>query len=99
MLYRALLLVSLLCTSAAHAQESPNGIPVEARVHPGAELVSIGLWLSSSYATPMDSQYKSDVWAHFGPHADHPGLDSLRTARMYPDFTEVGLLLDGFPDA
>ncbi|MEM1271698.1 MAG: DUF4932 domain-containing protein, partial [Bacteroidota bacterium] len=34
-----------------------------------------------------------------GPHADHPGLDSLRTARMYPDFTEVGLLLDGFPDA
>ncbi|MEM6336414.1 MAG: hypothetical protein AAF752_07595, partial [Bacteroidota bacterium] len=66
MTFRILLLACLLCVSSVHAQESPNGIPVEARVHPGAELVSIGLWLSSSYATPMDSQYKSDVWAHFG---------------------------------
>lgn len=68
-------------------------VSVDATVDPRMELAAIGQWVSAAYSSTFDSAYKSDAWAHFSPHRDHPGLDPFREFDMYPDFTEVALLL------
>jgi hypothetical protein len=72
-----------------------TGITVE--VDPGMELLAIMAYLGQRYPAPLDSKYKSDVWAHFKAFRHHPALDSIRIGQLYPDFTELGLLLRGFP--
>ncbi len=67
-------------------------------VDPGAELIAIMLWMSGKYPLPMDSKYKSAVWKHFSKYRRHPSLERIKKAKMYPDFTENGLLLSDFPD-
>ena len=76
-----------------------GAIPLSVVVEPGDELLGIMLWLSRSYPQPPDSRYKTAVWAHFGAYQNHPALNRLKRLSMYPDFTEAGLQLQGFPDA
>ncbi len=78
---------------------SGGPVALAAVVDPGAELLGIMLWVSGGYPQPVDSEYKSAVWAHFGPYREHPALARLKRLSTYPDFTEVGLQLQGFPDA
>jgi hypothetical protein len=66
-------------------------------VHPGMELLAIMAYISQRYPSPLDSKYKSDVWAHFKEFRNHPALDSVKAGPLYPDHTELGLLLRGFP--
>lgn len=66
-------------------------------VHPGMELLAIMAYLGQRYPSPLDSKYKTDVWAHFRPYRNHPALDSVKARPLYPDITELGLLLRGFP--
>ncbi|MEM1115878.1 MAG: DUF4932 domain-containing protein, partial [Bacteroidota bacterium] len=88
MLRRVCLALSLVASASA------QDIPVEATVHPGAELVALAQWVTGSYPQPPDSHYKDDAWAQFGPHRDHPGLTLFDEVSLYPDFTELGFLLD-----
>ena len=84
----------------AAVEHAPDGpVSLSAVVDPGSELLGIMLWVSGSYPQPVDSEYKSAVWAHFGPYRSHPSLARMKRLSMYPDVTEVGLQLQGFPDA
>lgn len=101
-----LLFASALLALNASAQALPYAtpaaeqtIPLTAAVDPGAELIGIMLWVSGQYPQPIDSGYKSAVWAHFGPFRAHPALARLKRLTVYPDLTEAGLMLSGFPDA
>lgn len=68
---------------------------VHAKVDPGMELLAVYLWMSGKYPTPADSDYKTDVWKHFGKYRSSAWTKAARTAqRMFPDFTETGLWLD-----
>src|SRR5688572_3689027 len=71
---------------------------LNAKIDPGVELITIMLWLSGKYPMPMDSKYKSEVWSTFSRFSQHPSLDRMKNTDLYPDFTEVGLLLSSFPD-
>jgi len=84
----------------ANGQPTPGSseISIKTVVDPGLELITIMMWLSGKYPMPMDSQYKSDVWRHFSKYKQHPALDRMKKAEMYPNFTEMGLLFSGFPD-
>lgn len=75
-----------------------NEISIKSEIHPGSELITVMLWLSGKYPAPMDSQYKSDIWKHFSKYRQHSSLTRLKNTQIYPDFTEIGLLLSGFPD-
>lgn len=91
------MLLAVLAAPAVSAQQA--GGELSAAVDPGAELVGIMLWVSGSYPQPVDSAYKTDVWAHFGPFRDSPTLARLKRLDTYPDLTEVGLQIQGFPSA
>jgi hypothetical protein len=66
-------------------------------VNPGMELIAIMAWLAGRYPTPPDSKYKTDVWNHFARFRTHSALDAIRAGQLFPDFTETGLWLGGFP--
>ncbi|MCC6243954.1 MAG: DUF4932 domain-containing protein [Gemmatimonadaceae bacterium] len=86
--------------------QSPSSTLLTVDVHPGLELLAIMAYLGQRYPTPLDSKYKSDVWTYFKRFRNHPALDSVRSAPLYPDFTEIGLALGdptrpsaGLPDS
>lgn len=90
---------SVISTSPKSKKANKDkSISVKASVDPGAELITIMLWMSGKYPLPMDSSYKSKVWKHFSKYRNHNSLERMRKAKMYPDFTENGLLLSNFPD-
>lgn len=93
-LFLVAILVAAIVPSAAVAQETT----LKTKIDPGAELITIMMWVAGRYPMPMDSKYKSDVWARFGKYKDHPTLKRMKDTQMYPDFTEMGLLMSGFPD-
>ena len=61
-------------------------------VHPGMELIAIMAYLAQNYPSPMDSKYKSDVWAWFARYRTHPTLAAFKAGQLFPDITELGLL-------
>jgi Domain of unknown function (DUF4932) len=71
---------------------------IEAKVHPGMEVIAITMWLAGQYPSPTDSPYKIEVWNHFRKFKNHPAIIALKTAKsMYTDFTAGGELLVGWP--
>ena len=75
----------------------PPATVLSVDVNSGMELLAIMAYISRRYPSPLDSKYKSDVWAHFKRFRNHPALDSVKSGQLYPDHTELGLLLRGFP--
>ncbi len=88
--------------SAIPQDKSPlfdkQDISVRPQINAGMELIAIMLWLSGKYPMPMDSKYKSEVWTYFSKYKQHPALERIKKSQIYPDFTEIGLLLSDFPD-
>lgn len=74
-----------------------QAISIKTVIEPGSELLTIMMWLAGKYAMPMDSKYKSEVWAAFSKYRNSPLLDRMKNSEMYPDFSEMGLLLTDFP--
>lgn len=73
-------------------------ISIKPQINAGTELIAIMLWLSGKYPMPMDSKYKSEVWTYFSKYKQHPALERMKKSELYPDFTEIGLLLSDFPN-
>jgi hypothetical protein len=75
-----------------------NEVSIKTEVHAGSELITIMLWMAGKYPMPMDSNYKSDVWKHFSKYRQHQSLKRIKNTQIFPDFTEIGLLLSEFPE-
>jgi Domain of unknown function (DUF4932) len=87
----SLVLCSVHTVSSQVVREGPNATPTPRRTT--ASIVDV----DNVNAPPSSSKYKSDVWAHFKAFRNHPALDSVKAGPLYPDFTELGLLLRGSP--
>ena len=77
-----------------------HGVPqgaVSVQVDAGMELIAIMAWLAERYPAPPDSRYKQDAWGHFRRFRKHEALAAFRSGPLFPDITETGLWLSGFP--
>lgn len=87
--------ITIISAALALQQGEPE---FKATVDPRVEVLAITMWLSGSYPSPADSTYKLEVWNRFRKFKSHPAVMALKKAKsIYPDFTEVGTQLDGWP--
>lgn len=90
--------VEIAAKANVESSSARQDISIKPQINAGTELITIMLWLSGKYPMPMDSKYKSEVWTRFSKYKQHSALERMKRSELYPDFTEIGLLLSDFPN-